>query len=633
MLNKSIAYRLNLFISGAVICVFLVFIGVSFLFNLRVMRENIENKAIRTSMAVNSLINHKVMTAQEVSRNIAGQILYYGQYGHTGQLLIQVMEKYPFLNAMQVQIDSSISLPKRYFYLHRNPDRLVFNESAGPIYYCQAAREIFKDIPFSEASGWTVPYRCGKTGNVVIAFYTPVTMTNDEGDQQFAGQVICELSLTELNESMKQLYIGGRGYVFLINRQGNYITHPNDSFILNHNIFSLPSRILDRKKFNLEELIATGQTVSTVAYPEYLNFEKTWTYFSPVDQTDWFLVFTVSFREMFSELYHSTFLMLLFALLGLVLIFFFIHFITKKLMDPLSAVTSRLTRLSHPQEKGSTVKNEVKQVSDSLDSLKAWFEQYRIAREQEELSSLQRKQDLQQASEIQHSMIKTSFPAFPERSDIDLHAIYKPARVVSGDLFDYFFIDNENLVFTIGDVTGKGIPAAIFMSVAQTIIRKNTALWKARTIVQKTNMELCTGNRHQYFLTLFLGVLNVKSGVLNFCNAAHDFPFLLKQNGELIELKYSHGLPLGLYFEKEYDDSVISLEKGDTLILYTDGVTELQNDKKAQFGTGQFREYLLEMRGLSPAEITRRLDEKLESFRGDSQQSDDMCLFVIQYNP
>ncbi|MDD4426580.1 MAG: hypothetical protein PHS40_11695 [Mariniphaga sp.] len=148
MLNKSIAYRLNLFISGAVICVFLVFIGVSFLFNLRVMRENIENKAIRTSMAVNSLINHKVMTAQEVSRNIAGQILYYGQYGHTGQLLIQVMEKYPFLNAMQVQIDSSISLPKRYFYLHRNPDRLVFNESAGPMYYCQAAREIVKDIPF-----------------------------------------------------------------------------------------------------------------------------------------------------------------------------------------------------------------------------------------------------------------------------------------------------------------------------------------------------------------------------------------------------------------------------------------------------------------------------------------------------
>ncbi|MFO7976810.1 MAG: SpoIIE family protein phosphatase [Candidatus Hydrogenedentota bacterium] len=100
-----------------------------------------------------------------------------------------------------------------------------------------------------------------------------------------------------------------------------------------------------------------------------------------------------------------------------------------------------------------------------------------------------------QASEIQQSLIKTDFPAFPDRDDVDLYALYKPARVVSGDLFDYFFTDDENLVFTIGDVSGKGVPAAIFMSIAQTIIRNNASFKKAKNIVSKSNHDLCTNKQ------------------------------------------------------------------------------------------------------------------------------------------
>jgi len=231
-------------------------------------------------------------------------------------------------------------------------------------------------------------------------------------------------------------------------------------------------------------------------------------------------------------------------------------------------------------------------------------------------------------------LIKTNFPAFPNRNDIDLYAIYQPARVVSGDLFDYFLIDDENLVFTIGDVSGKGVPAAIFMSVAQTIIRnKATSLKKAKEIVSDVNIELSTSNKHQYFLTLFLGILNLKSGVLSYCNAAHDFPYVLKPNGNIKELHEAHGLPLGLYPEKEYKDTRIQLGKGDTLVLYTDGVTELLNDRKIQYGNERFKENLVKLANFAPSDMVKMLYKNLEHYRGDCPQTDDICLFTIKYMP
>lgn len=639
MFKKSIAYRLKVFISFAVFCVFIVFIVANFLFNRSLLRENIENKAITLSASVNALVNEKVVTTQEVSRNIAEQFAYYGMNDNAELLLTTVMEKYPFLNAMHIRIDSSVSFPYHYYSFSNENGQMSFGQGSTPVCRCPDVRQLMEEALSADGPGWSDPYRCGRMGNVSVAYHTPVLMTDASGEKVQIGQVLAELSMTELNEDLGSLKIGERGYAFLINKSGDYITHPIKEFILNRNIFTLPSRILDPKKIDLDEVIAQGKTVSSIAHPEHLDNDKAWAYFSPVERTGWFLVFTYPFTELFRELYRVTFRMFLFALGGLIIVFFFIDFITQKLIDPLSDVTSRLNRLSSPLLKGTgqggdRTEDEVKMVSDSLEYLKTWFEQYRVAHEQQELNSLRHKQDLQQASEIQQGLIKSRFPAFPERQDIDLHAIYKPARVVSGDLFDYFFLDNDHLLFTIGDVSGKGIPAAIFMSVAQTIIKTNSSYKKAKTMVQKANVELCSGNRHQYFLTLFLGVLNVKTGELNFCNAAHDFPYILKADGKITELGFTHGLPLGLYPDRSYSDMRIKLEKGDTLVLYTDGVTELHNGKKVQFGHERFKASLKKWAELKPAEMTSRLFHQLEVFKGtDFPQTDDICMFVIRYKP
>jgi sigma-B regulation protein RsbU (phosphoserine phosphatase) len=618
----------------AVITVFVAFITANYLFNRKLLRDNIENHAINMSMEVNSLVSQNTVTTNEVAKNIAKQIIYYSQNNNAEMLLSMAVKEYPFLNAIHVKIDSSVPLSFHYYYIFNNSeDDIIFKKNKTPFFYCQKEKELFENIPKSAVSGWTEPYRCKEKGNVVVSFYTPIESFSHDKQQIYSGHIICELSLTELNKSINQMEIGERGYAFLITEKGDYITHPNEDWILKQNVYSLPSKSINRKKINLDEILQNRQTGSTIVYPEILNFEKSWVYYTPVNENRWFLIFILPYKELFQELNWITFRMILFALIGILFIYLIIYYITKKLIEPLSDVTSRLTVYRGENYSESNTSNEVQMVSDTLEYLREWFEQYRTVSEEQEMKSLRRKQDLQQASEIQMGLIKTKFPAFPNRTDIDLYAIYKPARVVSGDLFDYFFIDNENLVFTIGDVSGKGIPAAIFMSVAQTIIRSKANVTDSKIIVNKSNIELSTSNHHQYFLTLFLGVLNLRTGILNYCNAAHDFPYILKTDGNIKELDIAHGLPLGLYPEKEYKESKIKLEKGDTIILYTDGVTELLNEQNIQFGSERLKEKLKKLGNLSPAEIVISLEKEMEDYKGDHPQADDICLFAIQYKP
>lgn len=634
MLNKSIAYRLTLFISLAVITVFVVFITANYLFNSKLIQENLENHAISMSMEVNSLVYQNTVTTRELAKNLAKQIIYYSRNDDAEILLSMAMKEYPFLNAIHVSIDSSVSIPFNHYYIfHDTNDNLIFRENTELLFYCQTERELFESIPDSVASGWTEPYRCHEKGNVVVSYFTPVVSIEKDSQEIYSGHIICELSLTELNEAINQMEIGERGYAFLITDEGDYITHPNKDWILNQNVYSLPSKSINQNKKDIDAILQNRQTGSAIVYPEILDFEKSWVYYTPFNENRWFLIFILPYKELFYELYWITIRMIFFALVGILVIYLIIHYITKKLIEPLSDVTSKLTVFQGENYSKKNTSNEVQMVSETLEYLREWFGQYRTVSEEEEMKSLRRKQDLQQASEIQMDLIKTTFPAFPNRTDLDLYAIYKPARVVSGDLFDYFLIDNENLVFTIGDVSGKGIPAAIFMSVAQTIIRSKADGKSSKKIVTKSNIELSTSNHHQYFLTLFLGVLNLRTGILNYCNAAHDFPYILKPDGKITELNEAHGLPLGLYPDKEYKESKIKIEKGDTIILYTDGVTELLNEQKIQFGSGRLKEKLQNLGNLPPTEIVSNLEKDLEDFRGDHPQADDICLFAIKYKP
>lgn len=638
MINKSIAYRLSIYISLAVISVFLAFIFISYLFNRNLLKENIENKAISLSSNVIMRVEKYVVSTEEITSNISEQVIYYGQNDKAELLLSNMLEKYQFLNAIHVSINPEVSDVLFHNYqCYRDNDSVWVKKSNTPIYGCQMEKLKVDEVARMNGPNWTEPFRCPRNKNVIVAYNSPIQIIGDDGKEHIVGNVVCELSLLKLNDSINSIKLGtDNGYAFLISKNGDYITHPNKEWILTRNIFTLSDKVYDKNKIDIKEILKEKKDGSVQAYSEVFNFKRTWVYYAPIKENGWLLIFNIPYDDLFQPLYLNMLRLLFISVIGILIIFFIITFITNKLVEPLSNITSQLRKfsnLSGAEDFASETLNEVKVVSDSLNYLKSWYEKYKAEQKRELKKNHRQTEDLMQASEIQQSLIKTTFPAFPNRSDIDLYAIYKPARIVSGDLFDYFFIDDKNLVITIGDVSGKGVPAAIFMSVAQTIIKSNATFKKAKTIVNKANLELYTNNQHQFFLTLFLGVLNTETGVMHYCNAAHTPTFILKPNGNIVELDQSHGLPLGLYPDKEYSDSKIEIEYGDTLILYTDGVTEIQDENNFLFGEERFKENVSYLAGQSPEDIANRIEKSLSVYKGKARQSDDISFLILKYCP
>ncbi len=629
MLNKSIAYRLSIYISLAVISVFIAFIAIYFLFNQKFIRENVQNKAISLTNQVKFNVDTHVVTTQEIAANISEQIAFYGNQDHADRFIKSLVEKYPYVNGIQITLDSSMSdLDCFNYYCYRKNDSIHLQKSDHPIVNCNSKNESIKTLLKNNEAGWSEPFRCERNEHVIASYYSPI---HNESLQQI-GEVICELSLLDLNESVNNINIGENGFAFLISKTGLYITHPIKDWIINRNIFDLDKEVFNVKSINISQLISQGQTGSVIAYPEILNYEKSWVYYTTISSNGWALITVLPYKELYQPLYLPVLQMLFFSVLGILIIYLLVTYIIDKQIQPLSLVTQQLKRFSQVAGDLEEIpENEIIQVSQSLNSMKMWFEKYKQTQLMEEKKSVTRERDLSQASEIQRSFIKTDFPAFPERGEIDIFAQYKPLKGVSGDLFDYFFIDNEHLVFTIGDVSGKGLPAAFFMSVAQTIIKTSANINSAKDIVSRANEVLYTNNEHLFFLTLFLGILNVKTGELTYCNAAHIAPYILKRNGELYSLRQSHGLPLGLYPDKKYNESSDKLNKGDLIILYTDGVTELNNEDQAQYGHERLEQNLSILAGHTPEEVILKIDTSLKVFMGNAPQSDDISMLVLAY--
>lgn len=634
MINKSIAYRLSVYISLAVISVFLAFIVIAYYFNSNLIKRTIEDEAINMGNKALMLGERQLISAKEITSNVSNQALFFAKHNEVEFFVRQLMDKYPFLNAMHIDIDSVVSgVEHRHFHFYRSKDSVAFQREEEMIYCCKNEEWKFEEKKLGGIPGWTEVFHCDRNAEQVVGYFSPIRMKLNDNEYVKVGSVISELTLSDINDTINSLMDGKRnGYAFLVSKDGTYLTHPNKDWILIRNLYGISDEEYKIEESGIKNILENGEIGSDIAYPKYLNYQKCWIHYTPIKETGWTLFFVIPYNELFVPLYLLILRMLFISVLGILGIFFIITYITNKLIQPLSNVTTQLKKFSRASnEADSDTRNEVQLVTESLNYLKTWYEKFEISRHDEKKLSSQRELDLLEASEIQMSLIKTDFSAFSNRDDIDLFALYKPARIVSGDLFDFFFLDGENLFFSIGDVSGKGISAAFFMSVAQTLIKSNSKLKSPGKIVSGTNNEIFTSNQHQFFLTLFIGVLNLKTGVLKYCNAAHTPALILSSKGELAELNASHGLPLGLYPNRFYDEASVTIEPGTSLILYSDGVTDMQDPGKMHFGNERFYRVLHENKSLEPEKLTKAIEQELELYKGEMKQSDDVTILILQF--
>ena len=241
--------------------------------------------------------------------------------------------------------------------------------------------------------------------------------------------------------------------------------------------------------------------------------------------------------------------------------------------------------------------------------------------------------ELQVASRIQESILPKIFPPFPERHEIEIYASMTPARQVGGDFYDFFFIGEDRLAFVIGDVSGKGVPAALFMAVCRTLI-KATALHNdcPDTCLNYVNRLLCGDNASDLFVTVFYGVLNTKTGEVTYSNAGHNPPYWVRRNGTPPSpLQNQGGIVLGVMPEVTYVKNTITLAPGECLFLYTDGVTEAMDKDRHLFCDTRLEEHLAQSCALPLDEMALGLARVIDAFTVNYPQHDDITMLAVRY--
>lgn len=277
--------------------------------------------------------------------------------------------------------------------------------------------------------------------------------------------------------------------------------------------------------------------------------------------------------------------------------------------------------------------NEIKWLADSFDDMVEKIKIYvsdieRVTAEKERISA-----ELSIATQIQADMLPCIFPPFPERTEMDLYASMTPAKEVGGDFFDFFLIDDNHLALVIADVSGKGVPAALFMVITKTLIKNQLLLGASpKETLEAVNNQLCENNEAEMFVTVWLGVYEISTGILTAVNAGHEYPVLKRANGSFELFKDKHGLVLAAMEGVRYKEYVIELEKGDRLFVYTDGVPESTSVQQELFGTDRMITVLNQLSGESPEAMLHGIKKELDSFAGEAPQFDDITMLVLQIN-
>ncbi len=240
--------------------------------------------------------------------------------------------------------------------------------------------------------------------------------------------------------------------------------------------------------------------------------------------------------------------------------------------------------------------------------------------------------ELNLSARIQKSMLPSIFPPFPERKEFDLFASMTPARDVGGDFYDFFLIDDDHLALVMADVSGKGVPGALFMMITKVILKNNAMISKsAGETLAMTNDLICANNRMEMFVTVWMGILEISTGKITAANAGHEYPAIMR-NGCFRLYKDRHSFVIGGMERARYKEYELQLEKGDKLFVYTDGVPEATNAGEELFGTERMIDALNRYAGLSPKEILDGVKSAVDGFVGEAEQFDDLTMLCLEYN-
>jgi len=634
--NKSLAFYLTRSIlAGAILVIGCVLIY-THLYTRAVLLKNIQDQVEALTVSVMQRIEVVERTVVNLSSNMRGTL--ENQTFNEDELhywLKALLNDNPEVYGLSVTYEPfSFNKNREYYglYYYRNndvPKCTYLNET-----YKNYTLEDWYQVPALTGKAlWLEPYY-GQAGQMVMTSYCQPFYSGDGSD--IKGVVIIDVSLESLSDMVENIRILDSGYGYIISGQGTFIIHPQKRLIMNETLFTLADDLNDPV---LKELgyRMTGGEDGFLYNRSVVSRKMSQISFTPFHSADWSFGTVVPLDELYADINTLNRWILVLVFAGLTALIFILRIISRRITKPLIVLAGAAEKLGRGELDTSipvcTLKDEIGVLNQAFRNMQQELKTFIAELKESTITKERYESELRIAREIQMSIIPKSFPPFPDRHDMDIYAVIHPAKAVGGDLYDFFFIDEDRLAFTIGDVSGKGVPASLFMAVTRTLFRAGALPdLPVNKLIEQLNETLCTDNDTSMFVTLFAGIIDLKTGEIMYCNAGHNPPVCLKPDESRKWVSDLHGVPLGVMDGMDYGFSTLTLEPGEKLFLYTDGVTEAENTEQELFHEDRLLKILSSMPPESDSEeMILRVYNSIKNFTEEADQSDDITMLCLSF--
>lgn len=635
-INKSLAQRIVVYVLTFCVFLFVVLLSVFYFSSKKQIEEvTIKNAELTTNNAV--LDAEKILLS--VTR-IAENYKWIIEHEDTEaeeilNLTRRIVENNPEILGSSISFEPSFFKEKgRYFapFSFRENGKIKTVQLGNPAY--EYFYMDWYQIPVAnKKSCWSEPYYDTGGGNALMTTYSVPFYKIINNEKTIAGVITFDLALDWFTDIVSSLKILETGYASVISENGTFITHPNKELIMNQSIFSYAAELNNPE---LREIGRKMQREKSGLVSSTLNGVERKIYFKALPSSNWTMAVVFPVSEMYRPLRSISMVLILLVVIGLAFLSLIVSKIITKQIAPLGLFAKSAREIAKGNFRNSLpaiqTKDELKDLHDSFEYMQTKLTQYIEDLKLTTSAKEKIESELRIAREIQMGMIPKIFPPFPNLTEIDLFATLQPAKEVGGDLYDFFMIDKAHLCFAIGDVSGKGVPASLFMAVTRTLLRSVAPELKyPGVIVNSLNKSLSTNNESNMFVTFFLGIIELKSGKLTYTNAGHNPPVLINPEGNTSFFELTKDIPIGVFEDFSYEEKVCYLNRGDKLFFYTDGVTEAENQHEELYSDKKLIDCLSINHNSNPREMIGKVIEDIAAHVKENQQSDDITMLTIFY--